>query len=211
MIEVCIVDDHPMVLDGIAYMLNGNESIRVVHCYNNGNSLLAGLQHYVPDVLLLDIQLPDYNAELLLPKIKENYPLLKILAITSIDNIHRVKKLIRSGCMGYLLKNTGSHTLVKAINTVYEGKSFVSDALQEQIRQDNARIKGEIPAGGIYLTQRELEILQLIIKEFSSVEIAEQLSISINTVEKHRSHLFQKMDVRNVVGLTRKAFELGLI
>ncbi len=210
MINICIADDHPMVLDGISYMLHNHPSIRLSASYANGQSLLAGLRQSVPDVLLLDVQMPDYTAEELIPVIKERYLQVRILCLTSVDNIHRVRILMRTGCSGYLLKNTGSEELVTAIETVYRNESYITPSIRELMDQENIRIKKEAPAGGISLTQREMEILQLIIMEHSSAEIAKKLQITIHTVEKHRSHLFLKMDVKNAVGLARKAIQMGL-
>ncbi len=210
MINICIADDHPMVLDGITYMLRDHPSIRLTASYANGQSLLAGLSQSVPDVLLLDVQMPDYTAEELIPMIKAQYPEVRILCLTSVDNIHRVKILIRTGSLGYLLKNTGSEELINAIETVHRNEPYITPSIREQMDADNLRLKKEAPAGGISLTHREMEILQLIIKEYSSAEIAEQLQITIHTVEKHRSHLFLKMDVKNAVGLARKAIQMGL-
>ncbi len=210
-IKVAIADDHQMVVDGLMHMLDGYPHIQVQHTYLNGQGLLAGLQREQPDVLLLDIHLTDYVGEDLVPLIVKNYPAVRILAVTSVDNIARVRNLVRQGCLGYVLKNVQSGILVQAIETVYKGTSFITEDLKEQLLQELLHLKKELPAQPLLLTRREKEILQLIAREYSSKEIADQLFISLNTVEIHRKHLFQKMDVKNVAGLIRKALQLGLI
>ncbi len=210
-IQVALVDDHQMVLDGLHHMLNGYSFVHIVGSYNSGNALLAGLEKIQPDVLLLDIHLTDYVGEDLVTILCQRHPSVRILAITSIDNTNRVRNLLRMGCLGYLLKNTAATTLAEAIQTVYKGVSFVAADLKEQILRDTLQLKTEMPTQSLLLTRREKEILQLVCKAYSSKEIADQLFISLNTVENHRKRLFQKMDVKNMAGLVRKAMTLGLI
>lgn len=212
-IQIAITDDHPMVLEGLQKMLTEVEGIEIQACYKNGQSLLAGLHKMQPDVLLLDIHLPDYVGEDLIPIIVKNFPAIRILAITSVDTTIRVKNLIKKGCLGYLSKNTSADTLIEAIKTVYKGIPYVEEQIKKQLLEDMMYIKKEIPLSSqqLFLTRREKEVLQLIAKEHSSKEIADALFISINTVEIHRKHLFQKLDVKNLAGLIRKALLLGLI
>ncbi len=210
-IQVALVDDHQMVLDGIGHMLGSYPFIQLVGSYITGNALLAGLEKVQPDVLLLDIHLTDFVGEDLVPLLTQRYPGMRILAITSMDNTNRVRNLIRMGCLGYLLKNTAAHTLADAIQTVYKGVSYIAPDVKEQILRDTLQLKTEMPAQSVLLTRREKEILQLICKAHSSKEIADQLFISLNTVENHRKRLFQKMNVKNMAGLVRKALAIGLV
>ncbi len=210
-IQVAIVDDHQIVVEGLQHVLSNHKHIHITQTYNSGRALLSGLATRQPDVLLLDILLSDYSGEELVPIIINNYPAVRILAITSIDATARVRNLIRQGCLGYLLKNTPISTLVEAIETVYRGAPFIETVLKEQMMQDMLRMKKDMPARQMLLTRREKEILQLIALEYSSREIADKLFISVNTVENHRKHLFQKLDVKNLVGLMRKAMILGLV
>lgn len=210
-IQVSIVDDHPMVLGGLLYALNYKHSIQIQNTYTDGKSLLAGLQKRQPDVLILDVLLPDCTAEDLLPIITKTYPAIRILALSSIDNIRRVRNLIYLGCLGYLLKNAHEETITKAIETVYKGIPFVTPDLSTQLKNENVNEQGKGITKGNILTRREKEILLLVIKAYTSKEIAEQLYISLHTVENHRKHLFQKLDVKNVTGLVQKALALGLI
>ena len=210
-INVAIADDHQMVIEGLLFMLKDYPDLDISDTYNNGNALLAGLQRRQPDVLLLDIHLNDFVGEELVPLIIKKYPGIRILAITSIDNVNRVRTLIRMGCLGYLLKNVPATTLIEGIRTVYTGVPFIGPGLKESLLQDMLQLKSELPVRALLLTRREKEILQLLAQQCTSKEIAEQLFISLNTVENHRKHLFQKMDVRNVAGLIKKTITLGLI
>jgi len=210
-IQIDIVDDHQMVLDGLRQMLSSFPDIQIQNTYLTGQSLLAGLKKQQPDVLLLDIQLTDYTGEDLVPLLIKNYPAVRILAVTSIDTTARVRNLMRMGCLGYVLKNVQSNTLLEAVETVYKGLSYITPELKEQLLEDMLHLKKEMPAQQLLLTRREKEILQLIALEYSSRDIADKLYISLNTVENHRKHLFQKMDVKNLAGLMRKALMLGLI
>ncbi len=211
MIFISITDDHPLILQGLLHVLAGKPGIEIQSTYTNGQSLLAGLQRQQPDVLLLDVLLEDCTAEDLLPVLTRDCPSMRILALTSIGNIPRVRNLIRLGCLGYLLKNENEETVLQAIQSVYKGIPFLSAMLKEQIEESKFQTKKELPAHGYLLTRREKEILQFIARASSSKEIADELCISLNTVESHRKNLFQKMDVKNVAGLLNKAMALGLI
>ncbi len=209
-IKVSITDDHQMVIDGLRYMISQSDNIVIMDTFNSGTALLEGLTHRRPDVLLLDIQLSDYIGDDLIPLLLEQYPDLKILVITSIDTPVRVKELIRKGCMGYLSKNTQAKILVEAIESVYEGKPYVDSHLKEKMLDNIFGFENKKPKEKVILTRREKEILRMIVNEHSSKDIAEKLFISQNTVENHRKHIMEKMEVKNIAGLVKKALLLGL-
>ncbi len=209
-IKVTITDDHPMVIDGLRYIISQRSNIEIIDTFNSGAELLEGLNTRFPDVLLLDIQLSDWNGDELIPVLSERYPGIKILAITSIDTPVRVRELIRKGCLGYLLKNTQARILVEAIETVYSGMPFIETSLKEKLMDDMLGFNNKTSHEPIILTRREKEILQMIVDENSSKDIAEKLFISLNTVENHRKHIMEKMDVKNIAGLVKKALMLGI-
>lgn len=210
-IIVDIVDDHQMVIDGLIHMLSYSSHIHVQSTYLNGQSLLAGLEKKQPDIILLDIHLTDYVGEDLIPIITGKYPHIRIIIVSSMDTIARVRQLVKLGCSGYLLKNVQHHQLISAIEKVYHGDTYITDELKERLVNEMFELKKELPVAPLVLTYREKEVLQLIAQEFSSQEIADKLFISKNTVEIHRKHLFQKLDVKNVAGLVRKAILSGLV
>ncbi len=215
MINVALADDHPMVISGLTNMLHPFPHINVAQVYTTGGALLEGLKKVQPDVLLLDVLLPDMKGPELAQIITGKYPTVRILAITSLDAPVHVKSMIRNGSKGYLLKNTGQETLVEAIETVYKGQEFIEPMLKEQMLQNLLHYKKK--EGSAYsndkpvLTRREKEVLQLVVQEYSNQEIADQLCISLRTVENHRFNLQQKLNVKNTVGLVKVAIQMGLV
>ncbi len=212
-IYIAIADDHPMVISGLTTLLQPYPRIVVQHAYMSAAQLMEGFQFHQPDVLLLDILLPDRSGKDLVPLIRKDYPHVRILALTSLDAPAMVTSMLRRGCMGYLLKGAGPATLSEAIETVYRGESYVEPGLKEQLlqhvigfRQQNSE-QAVLPG----LTQREKEVLQLIAAEYTTKEIAEKLFISYRTAENHRCSLIQKLDVKNTVGLIKVAIQLGLV
>lgn len=212
-IHIAIADDHPMVISGLVALLQPYPHVLVTTTHNNAAQLLEGLDYYRPDVLLLDILLPDRSGKELVPELKDRYPDMKILVLTSLDAPSMVTTMIRRGCTGYLLKGAEPETLLEAIESVALGKEYIDVSLKEQLMQNmlhfrqSARSKGIVPE----LTQREKEVLGLIAAEYTTREIAEKLFISYHTAENHRNNLIQKLDVKNTVGLIRVAIQLGLV
>lgn len=211
-IQIAIADDHPMVADGIQKMLAAYTGLQVDSICYTGAALLNRLAVAQPDVLLLDMQLPDYIGEDLAPLLLERYPTLRILVVSSVDTDARIKYMMRIGCAGYVLKNIPGAELAQAIKTVYQGDKYLGEEIKAHFLNDlfhtGASAKTATP---LLLTRREKEILQLIAKEYSTKEIADQLYISPFTVENHRKNLILKLGVKNVAGLVRKGMILGLV
>lgn len=214
-IRIAIVDDHPMVISGLKNMLEPFPHIHITADYTNGTDLMEGLKTNLPDVLLLDILMPGMEGAEVAKAVKSLYPGIHILAITSLNAPAHIKSMMRSGCTGYLLKNTDQQVLVEAIETVFKGVEFIEPALKEQLLQSmlnyKAKAGGSVAPSLPLLTRREKEILQLILQEYSNPEIAEKLFISIRTVENHRFNLQQKLNVKNTVGLMKVAIQMGLV
>jgi DNA-binding NarL/FixJ family response regulator len=208
-IKIAITDDHPMVVTGIRNMLYYQKHIEVANVYYTGQALLEGLRNEQPDVLLLDIQLPDQNGNELARIISKTYPSVRILAITSMDSIYQLKDMMRSGCSGYLLKTAPKEMLLEAIEKIYAGEEYIEPTLKEQLL--NSVLKIRQPKTRVAITRREKEILGLIAGGLTSHQIAEQLSLSQRTVENHRFSLMQKLNVRNSMGLARIAMQMGLL
>lgn len=160
--------------------------------------------------MLLDINLPDYNGIDLCKTLCKENPKLLIIALTNFNETAFVKNIIRNGANGYLLKNTDRNELERAIKKVFNGEQYLQKSIQQKLLNEsigNTTRKTFIPK----LTRREQEILNLIAEEFTTSEIAEKLFISVKTVETHRAHLIQKLEVRNTAGLVRIAIEKGLL
>jgi len=213
-IKVSIVDDHPMVISGLTNMLQPFKHIRIVSHFLNGNDLLDGLAHHLPDIILMDIMMPGMQGPELVRRVKSAYPHIKVLAVTSLDTPGQIRNMMQCGCSGYLLKNTDQHILVEAIERTFAGDEFIEPALKEQLVQSMLRFKEKHESNKaphkVMLTRREKEILQLIIQEYSNQQIADKLFVSLRTVENHRFNLQQKLQVRNMIGLVKVAIQMGL-
>ncbi len=210
MIRVIILDDHNMVLRGIETMLEDSKDIDIVATYSQGLELLENIARDVPNVLLLDINLPDSNGIDICKKLTKAHPEMAIIALSNYSEIGFIKNMLRNGAKGYLLKNTDKQELVNAISVVHKGGTYIPKNIQEILLNDSIGNTSQItfiPK----LTRREKEILDLIAKEHINHEIAEILFISTKTVESHRNNLIQKLGVRNTAGLIRVAIEKGLL
>lgn len=209
-IRLAIIDDHAVVLDGLKTMLNAYENLEVVYTTQSGHQLLEHFQADTPDVLLMDIQMPDINGIDLCKQITKQHSSVRVIAFTSFDDSNYVKQIFRSGAKGYLLKNSDKQTIVKAVETVMQDEEYMDDAIKKILLQESItgqrRSIFEVP-----LTKREKEILKLIADGLSSQEIADNLFISLRTVETHRLNLNQKLDVKNTAGLVKEAIKRGLI
>lgn len=209
MIKVAATDDHIMVLRGIETMLKNSEDITIIATYKNCIDTLKGIKIEKPDILLLDINLSDGNGVEFCKTLYKEYPKIKIIALTNYNETAFVKNIIRNGAKGYLLKNTDKNELESAIKKVFRGEQYLQKSIQKKLLEESFGITSRntfIPK----LTRREKEVLKLIVDELTTQEIAERLFISTKTVETHRSHLIQKLDVRNIAGLVRIAIEKGL-
>lgn len=210
MIQIAITDDHTIVIEGIKNMLKSDKAIDIIQSFENLTDTFENLNCNV-QVLLLDINLPDGSGITACKELLEKYNDLKIIALTNFEDTIFIKQMMKNGAMGYLLKNTGKSELVTAIKTVLKDERYLPQNIQEMLLNESL---GKCTSSSFFipkLTSREKEILALIIKEFTTEEIAEKIFISIKTVESHRSNLIQKLGVKNTAGLVRVAFEKGLV
>lgn len=213
-IKLAIVDDHPMVLAGIKVLMRPFSNIQVKHTYADADALIEGLAKSVPDVLLLDLALPDKPGKELVTEVLRAHADLKILVLTSMDTPAMVSSLMRRGCKGYILKGADPARLVEAIETVYKGGVFVDAELKEQLLLDAITPKKpweKAKEMGAELTEKEIEILKLIAAEYTTKEISEALNIGFRTAENYRYNLTKKLDVKNTAGLVKVAMQMGLV
>jgi DNA-binding NarL/FixJ family response regulator len=208
-IKVALADDHLMVLEGLQKVLSEFEEIGVTGIYKNGKDLLKGLNYSMPDVLILDVQMPDLTGLEVAKTIREKNEDLKILVLSGIESQFYIMDLIKQGCNGYLLKSSTDHRLlVEGIKAVYKGELFLDPSMKQNLLQEMLRVKRKKNASP-KLTEREKEVLRLIIREYANQEIAAELCISLRTVENHRYNLLQKLNVKNTVGLVKVAMQMG--
>jgi DNA-binding NarL/FixJ family response regulator len=214
MIRVLIADDHTMFVDGIESILNQESKIKLVAKCFDGKAIFDILKTKEIDVILLDINLPEMNGIEVSKKLSKEYPNVKVLALSMFNEESYVTEILRNGALGYILKNTGRIELVKAIETVNNGETYFSKDVTETIMGSLMK-KPAVKKTSSFLvpkiSRREKEVLQLIIKEHTTQEIADQLFISLKTVESHRSSLISKLNVRNTAGLVRAALEHKLL
>lgn len=210
-VRVLLVDDHSMIREGLRSFLE-EADITVVEEAKNGVEALEKLSNTEIDVLVTDIMMPEMDGIDLATKVKKEYPDLGILALTMMNESYNIKKMLAAGASGYLLKDCTQDELIQAIKTVAEGKNYYAEEVTQIVMegmgakpQKKKRMAQEIP-----LTEREREVLHGICKEKSNNEIAEEMFVSIRTVEAHKHNLLLKTGCKNVAGLVLYAIERNL-
>lgn len=213
MIRILIADDHTMFVEGIESILDGLDHIQVAGKCHTGPAVFDLLETEEVDVLLLDINLPGMNGIEVCQRISKEYPDIKVLALSMHNEESFVTEILKYGAQGYILKNTGKKELISAIEQVFKGQSYFSEAVTETIMKSlvNQRA-GQKRTGPLMpkISRREKDVLDLIVKEHTTQEIADKLFISLKTVESHRRSLLTKLNVRNTAGLVRVALENNL-
>ncbi len=208
--KIAITDDHKMVLRGIEIMLKKTNEIQVVGTYNNAEETLKNIEKDQADILLLDLNLPDTNGIDLSKLLLKKQPNLKIIALTSHDDISFVKRMLKNGVHGYLLKNTDKLELLEAFKTVLLGEIYLQKDIRKRLlnqnlkKQSDNRLKPN-------LTRREHDVLVAISEELTTQQISEKLFISPKTVETHRMNIMSKLGAKNSVGIIKIALEKELL
>lgn len=208
--KIAITDDHVMVLKGIVSMLDTVPELTIVGTYKNANETLNSIAINTPDVLLLDINLPDINGIDLSKLLLKKYPDLKIIALTNFEDISFVKRMLKNGVHGYLLKNTDKLELLEALKTVLSGEVYLQKDIHKRLLSQlpkKTRDNGLRPK----LTRREQEVLIAISEELTTQQISEKLYISPKTVETHRMNIMSKLGAKNSVGIIKIAIEKQLL
>ncbi|MBL7738107.1 MAG: response regulator transcription factor [Chitinophagaceae bacterium] len=202
--KIFIVDDHYMVIEGIRSLLQSEKSVEWMGHAMNAASCLAFLQQQLPDVILMDISMPDKSGIDLCREVKERYPSVFIIGLSTFNQQSFIQKMMDNGASGYLLKNATQEELMEGINTVMKGKTYLSGEAAQVLRKNGT---GNTPV----LTRREKEVLELIAEGMTNNEIAQKLFISITTVDTHRKNLLAKLEAKNTASLIRMAAQMQLI
>ncbi|GAB5538391.1 MAG: response regulator transcription factor [Salibacteraceae bacterium] len=208
MIEVLICDDHAIFRDGIKATLAGAESAEIVGEASNGVECLEFLETAIPDVVLLDISMPEMDGIECLQKIKERYPFIKVIALTQFDETRFIKQMMKYGADGYILKSTSRKEILKALNEVMKNRTYLADKVSDL--KNGFKITDSADKLFPQFSYREKEIIKLLCHERSTKQIADDLNLSAHTIESHRSNIFKKIGVANVAGLVRWAVNNGL-
>ena len=214
-IAVLIAEDHTIVREGLRMLLETAPDIIVVGEAENGRVAISLCQKLHPDIVLMDIAMPSLNGVEATRIILKDLPDTKVIILSMYPDEEYVFESLDAGALGFLVKQTASDDLLKAIREVNSGQAFFSPSISKTVLEAYRKISKatetkEPPAQRISLTSREREVLQLIAEGCTSKEIAEQLFISIGTVRKHRNNIVQKLDIHDIVGLTRYAIEKGI-
>lgn len=214
-IKVLIADDHKIVRVGLHGILNLEADIEVIGEAEDGNQVLDLLKDNITDVILMDIDMGRTNGIVATQKVKASFPDIKVIALTMHEEQDNIVRMLEAGASGYLLKNAGREELLAAIYTVINGDSYFSNSVSATLLKAITNVKAHSQSkpsnNNTPLSDREIEVLQLIAQEHSNGEIAEKLFISIRTVDTHRRNILEKLQVKNTAGLVRYAIEKALI
>lgn len=206
MIKVFITDDHYMVVEGIRSLLAGERDIELIGSASNAQSCKTFLKNRQPDVLLLDINLPDGNGVDLCKELKQKYPGMAILGISTFNQASYIREMMNNGASGYVLKNATQKELTEAIQLASIGKTYMPFDVAKTLYAADHRATENIVLG-----RREKEVLELIKDGYTNGEMASLLSISVYTVDTYRKSLLSKLEARNTAELIKKAFQRKLI
>jgi DNA-binding NarL/FixJ family response regulator len=212
-IKIILVDDHDIVRDGIKSILQSHSSIKIVGEAGNYDELINILKFELPDIIILDISIPDKSGIEITRILKKDYPQIKIIILSMYIIDEFIFNSLEAGAIAYLPKNTSKKELISAIEHVNDGKEFISDQISnvilkgylQKIKKGNTENKNE------KLTKREKEILVLFAEGVSNKEIADKLFISIRTVESHKNHIMQKLQLNSTVDLVKYAIKNNYI
>lgn len=210
MINIFIIDDHPLVAGGIAMMLKDVAYLNIQSTATNGADAISFLKTHQPEIILLDISLPDMDGLQLCDIIRKDNKFSKIIGLTSANDASIITQLLHRGANGYLLKNMERNELLEAIEIVMDDKIFLSKAANEKVLEQFSSISSainEMPT----LTRREKEILQLLEDGLNGPQISAKLFLSPYTVETHRKNLMQKLNVNSTQQLLKTAKSMSLI
>jgi len=206
-ISILIVDDHPMVIEGLKTLLGDDDEIIIKTYFTNGQDTLDFMEKDTVDVILLDVNLPDINGVEMVKMILDKRPTINILGLSTYSEPSIINQMVKNGVKGYLLKNASADELVNAINQVHHGNFYFGSEIQKILADSITQETRNTPK----LTRREKHVLILISEGKTTNQIADELFISPLTVETHRRNLMQKMEVSNAAALVKVAVEKKLI
>src|SRR3954470_5793002 len=213
-ITVLLADDHTVVRQGLRALLAAEEDIEIVGEAGDGRQAVQMVKKLMPDVVVMDIAMPQLNGLEATRQITHTVPSTKVLVLSSYSDDEYVQQLTEAGAAGYLIKQTAANELLKAIREAHRGNAYFSPSIAKRLRDQcrEAFVSGQpVKKRSDYLTTREAEVLQLIAEGQANKQIAAELCISIKTVEKHRQQVMNKLNIHDVAGLTRHAISKGII
>ncbi len=214
-IRIFLVDDHQLVRDGIKALLMSAEDLTILGEASSGKECFEKIAADQPDILILDISLPDTNGIEITKRISTEYPDMRVLILSMYTNEDFIFNAVKAGARGYLPKNTSREELLEAIHTIYNGEEFFSDVISRIMLKSYVRKAKEddliMQGGTVPLTSREIEILKLFAEGFINKEISDRLDISIRTVETHKNHIMKKLELKSTVELIKYAIRNKIV
>jgi DNA-binding NarL/FixJ family response regulator len=207
-IKILIADDHTILREGIVSLLQSEESFSVAGTANNGFEVMELVSKHEFDVCLVDINMPGMDGIQTAKWLRENKPAIRIIMLTTYDDREIISELVHIGVSGYLLKNSDKQELIEAVNKVMKGRHYFSEQVERIILLGLTEKKVKEV---VTLTEREIQIVQLLAKEYTNDKIAKELTISYRTVESHRKNIMQKVKAQNLAGLIRYAYNNGIL
>lgn len=215
-INVLLVEDHMIVREGFRKMLELEADLHVVGEAKDGRQAVAMAKKLRPDVVLMDIAMPLLNGLEAARQLLQALPATKVIMLSAHSDDAYVENAIESGAVGFLLKQTSAQSVCQAIREVQKGNTFFTGSIAKRIHErdrnrQSPNRSGSLKSRKAVLSSREVEVLQLIAEGKANKEVAGELGISIKTVEKHREHLMQKLNIHETAGLTRYAISAGIV
>ena len=213
-IKILLAEDHMIVREGLRQMLELDPSMDIIGEAQDGHQAVKMARELQPSVVLMDIAMPRLNGLEATRQLLKVSPGIKVLILSAHSDDAYVTSAAESGAVGYLLKQSSASEVCRAIRAVHKGKTYFSPAVSkrfDRLRQTPKTRPGVLNKKAALLTSREMEVLQMIAEGKANKETAAELHISIKTVEKHRGHLMEKLDIHDTAGLTRYAISAGII
>lgn len=211
--KILLVDDHKLIRDAIHSYLDQDQEFDVIGQVSNGEEAIEFLEGTSVDVVMMDINMPIMDGVDCTREIAKRWPEIKVLALTMMSDNQHIKQMMNAGAVGYILKNCTEEEVKDALRTVNAGDTYYSSEVTETVMQNMMKrkpLKKSHLVVDIPLTEREKEVLRLIIKEYTNQEIADELFISPRTVDAHKRNLLEKTDSKNVAGLVLYAIDKQL-
>ncbi|MBW8331749.1 MAG: response regulator transcription factor [Prolixibacteraceae bacterium] len=210
-IRILITDDHQLFREGIANLLSASPQIEIVGQAENGQQAIEKAKQLKPDIVIMDLSLPVINGVDATRILRKEVPATKVLVLSMHADKNYIKEALEAGAFGYLFKDCTYDQLIEAINTVYQGKKYLSNKITEVLIHDYLNRDEEIQDKSPELSERESEILRLIAEGKSTREIADLLFISVKTVGTHKQHVLEKLNLQSTAGLIKYAIRKGIV
>ena len=212
MINVFLADDHAVVRDGMGALMDAEQDIQVVGTAGDGRQAVRQIKKTQPDIVVMDIAMPELNGIDATRQISEACPAVKVIILSMHDSSEHIYQALKAGAKGYLLKESAGKEVMTAVRAVSSGRRYLSDRIEEMVIEDYVLQRDAAPQKSPLekLSDRERQILQLVVEGKSSTEISETLFLSSKTVDTYRSRLMQKLGIRDLPGLVKFAIQHGL-